>query len=167
MNFSITPGYPSEPGMYFLWHEQAGWPVIDVLRVEHREGVITYWKGTGGTDRVFDLPRMYGFEYTSLRGHSLISEEALAYFEERHKETSRAVADLIAKKFPTTCEICQDTHRMTVGDRSAMCTHCPIPCQRCRSGGIGAFCATTPCMCECHLKGHLGGPDSNPTGLGF
>ena len=121
MNFSITPGYPSEPGMYFLWHEQAGWPVIDVLRVEHREGVITYWKGASGTDRIFDIPRMYGFEYTSLRGHSLISAEALAFYEQKYQETSRAVGELLAKK----------------------------------DEGLAKE------------EEHLGGPDSNPTGLGY
>lgn len=49
-----------------------------------------------------------------------------------------------------TCETCNDTHRMTHGDREVMCTGCPIPCQLCRQGGNGPFCETTPCACRCH-----------------
>ncbi len=48
------------------------------------------------------------------------------------------------------CTTCNDTHTMTLGDRSVMCTRCPVPCSRCRAGGTGAFCAATPCACSCH-----------------
>lgn len=48
------------------------------------------------------------------------------------------------------CSTCNDTHRMTLRDRDVMCTRCPTPCQGCRAGGTGAFCATTPCACRCH-----------------
>jgi hypothetical protein len=54
------------------------------------------------------------------------------------------------------CQTCNDTHLMrlydieTGEDREAMCTHCPVPCAKCRQGGTGPFCATTPCGCECH-----------------
>ncbi len=48
------------------------------------------------------------------------------------------------------CSTCSDTHSMSLGDRTVLCTHCPTPCQSCREGGNGAFCATTPCACDCH-----------------
>lgn len=51
-----------------------------------------------------------------------------------------------------TCSNCNDTHRMYMErlEREVMCTHCPTPCQRCRIGGNGSYCARTPCACECH-----------------
>lgn len=48
------------------------------------------------------------------------------------------------------CSACNDTHTMTLRDRDVMYTHCPTPCQDCRAGGNGPFCATTPCTCGCH-----------------
>lgn len=50
------------------------------------------------------------------------------------------------------CNHCSDTHLMPFGDpcRSVPCTRCPVPCQKCRAGGTGAFCEHTPCACECH-----------------
>lgn len=51
------------------------------------------------------------------------------------------------------CDTCGDTHRMHMEDRGDFpCTHCPTPCQACRVGGIGAYCATTPCGCGCHAR---------------
>ena len=57
------------------------------------------------------------------------------------------------------CATCNDTHRMkyqTTGD-VVMCTHCPVPCEECRTRGTtgmlaGPYCATTPCLCACHQK---------------
>lgn len=52
------------------------------------------------------------------------------------------------------CTACNDTHRLrlfSTGD-IVMCTQCPIPCQECRAGGNGPYCASTPCTCECHRK---------------
>jgi hypothetical protein len=55
------------------------------------------------------------------------------------------------------CSRCNDTHRMPAsdpgpfGDGTWMCTGCPVPCQRCRGGGNGPYCANTPCSCECHV----------------
>jgi hypothetical protein len=46
------------------------------------------------------------------------------------------------------CSVCNDTHRMP--STGWLCTHCPVPCQKCRIGGTGPFCATTPCGCDCH-----------------
>lgn len=52
------------------------------------------------------------------------------------------------------CVACNDTHRVEVEDHGTqMCTRCPIPCTRCRAGGNGAFCASTPCSCACHTMG--------------
>lgn len=54
------------------------------------------------------------------------------------------------------CITCSDTHRMRLrneeGDESVVpCTRCPLPCRKCSAnGGRGAFCATTPCSCDCH-----------------
>lgn len=55
---------------------------------------------------------------------------------------------------PTVCDTCQDTHMMTLGERTVMCTRCPTPCESCRqrykNAGPGAYCASTPCGCACH-----------------
>ena len=57
-----------------------------------------------------------------------------------------------------TCDNCKDTHLVyhvdEVGESRGpfMCTRCPVPCQRCRAGGIGAFCGSTPCACVCHVE---------------
>lgn len=55
------------------------------------------------------------------------------------------------------CYACKDTHARTIRrdgyeDQVFMCTSCPTPCQKCRAGGNGPFCETTPCSCECHLR---------------
>jgi hypothetical protein len=46
---------------------------------------------------------------------------------------------------------------MVVNERWQLCTHCPTPCQSCRTDGVGAFCASTPCPCACH--GRMFAPD--------
>lgn len=55
---------------------------------------------------------------------------------------------------PVTCTHCRDTHRMQLGDREVMCTHCPLPCSKCASRASnnpsGPYCKTTPCRCACH-----------------
>lgn len=50
------------------------------------------------------------------------------------------------------CSTCNDSHAMTIGDRTVMCTRCPTPCHACRAGGNGPFCGSTPCPCKCHAK---------------
>ncbi len=55
----------------------------------------------------------------------------------------------------SVCTTCNDTHIMVMGEggydeREVMCTRCPVPCQKCRAGGNGAFCERTPCSCACH-----------------
>ena len=56
---------------------------------------------------------------------------------------------ICAKPAPV-CGVCADTHVMVLGEREAMCTHCPLPCGACRKGGTGAYCTATPCACPCH-----------------
>ena len=57
------------------------------------------------------------------------------------------------------CMTCNDTHVMPA--TGFMCTQCPVPCERCRQGagekgiGLGPYCATTPCPCECHTLGRV------------
>ncbi len=54
----------------------------------------------------------------------------------------------------TICKRCNDTHIMISNEdgRNFMCTHCPVPCQKCRVNGNGPYCQHTPCDCECHKK---------------
>lgn len=48
------------------------------------------------------------------------------------------------------CDVCNDTHRNPGPTGSLLCVYCPVPCQRCRQGGRGPYCETTPCACACH-----------------
>lgn len=51
------------------------------------------------------------------------------------------------------CKYCNDTHWVhSVIGGTVLCQYCPVPCQKCREGGNGPFCAKTPCDCECHAK---------------
>jgi hypothetical protein len=53
------------------------------------------------------------------------------------------------EKSEPVCSVCNDTHRMQLGEHEVMCTHCPVPCSGCR---IGAYCENTPCGCPCHFS---------------
>jgi hypothetical protein len=46
------------------------------------------------------------------------------------------------------CAHCNDTRRMSIGEREVPCTRCPRPCEECRSGG---YCRSVPCSCRCHV----------------
>jgi hypothetical protein len=49
------------------------------------------------------------------------------------------------------CDVCSDTHVMdTVAGYSVPCTACPLPCDECRAGDIGAYCTEVACRCACH-----------------
>ena len=51
------------------------------------------------------------------------------------------------------CGLCNDTH--TMPHSGFMCTSCPVPCRKCANlNGIGAFCAKTPCDCDCGHRGY-------------
>jgi hypothetical protein len=62
------------------------------------------------------------------------------------------------EKRAVACSTCDDTHVMHLRGDAVMCTRCPVPCQKCRAGGTGAFCERTPCACECHNERH---PDTH------
>ncbi len=51
------------------------------------------------------------------------------------------------------CDRCNDTHLVYDSrfEREIMCTSCPTPCPKCRRHQE-AYCATTPCPCECHAQ---------------
>lgn len=50
-----------------------------------------------------------------------------------------------------SCMFCRDTREMRDAEvgRVWMCTHCPSPCEDCRTPR-GAYCADIPCPCLCH-----------------
>jgi hypothetical protein len=61
------------------------------------------------------------------------------------------MADVTTDVTLPVCKRCNDTHMIEIhGGVTVMCTSCPVPCNVCRSGGRGPFCATTPCSCSCH-----------------
>lgn len=76
-----------------------------------------------------------------------IAARERALDEAHERERDEAVPRVV-------CSTCNDTHRMSLGDREVMCTRCPTPCERCRQRtagcGAGAYCAVTPCACPCH-----------------
>jgi hypothetical protein len=53
---------------------------------------------------------------------------------------------------PPVCKTCKDMQRVYSERYGAFipCTRCPVPCQKCRAYGTGAFCQNTPCDCACH-----------------
>lgn len=53
---------------------------------------------------------------------------------------------------------------MGYGERQVPCTRCPLPCDRCRRNGTGAYCADTPCACECHGEASVGGGGAKYSG---
>jgi hypothetical protein len=62
---------------------------------------------------------------------------------------------------PPVCSTCNDTHRMTLGERlgHVPCTHCPRPCRACAGdNGRLAYCAKTPCPCACHAAARASTP---------
>ena len=52
------------------------------------------------------------------------------------------------------CRTCNDSHGMwsSALERYVPCTRCPTPCAGCAYKRTGAYCAETPCMCDCHLE---------------
>lgn len=46
------------------------------------------------------------------------------------------------------CATCNDSRRMSLGEREVLCTRCPRPCENCRSGG---YCRVPRCACKCHM----------------
>jgi hypothetical protein len=77
----VAEDYPTAEGLHFLWSDQQGWPVLDVVRVDVTDGIITWWRGTGGTNRRSEIPGLFGFEWDKYLGSSRISPEAVAHYE--------------------------------------------------------------------------------------
>lgn len=69
-------------------------------------------------------------------------EEEMKEFETQ-REIKCALPDVV-------CYQCFDAHISDRGGTLVNCSSCPVPCQKCRQGGVGAYCEETPCKCECH-----------------
>jgi len=99
------------------------------------------------------------------RGHVFVPLGSVKLTSEAQAEWDLGMRQLEERARPVSpaavapvCSTCNDTHWMTLGDRvgNVMCARCPVPCDACRGklpgGGLGPYCATTPCPCECHVK---------------
>jgi hypothetical protein len=91
----VAEDYPTAEGLHFLWSDQQGWPVLDVVRVDVTDGIITWWRGTGGTNRRAEIPGLFGFEWDKYLGSSRISPEAVAHYEMMWRRTAAAVRALL------------------------------------------------------------------------
>lgn len=91
-------------------------------------------------------------------GITRVKAEAVPLAETETEAIDRALAALLEvfhslHEAPgVTCRRCNDRHRIKHVDYDGkmtwtMCHVCPAPCQRC---GVGGYCRTTPCTCECH-----------------
>lgn len=81
----------------------------------------------------------------------------------KHKEwldsvdvASRPIRWCTSCGYRVICLRCNDTHKMELRGQTVPCTHCPVPCSKCRYQKIGAYCARTPCRCDCHDSKHYG-----------
>lgn len=83
-------------------------------------------------------------------------------------EATQCVNQAVTGPMPV-CSRCKDTHFVEADVGRQMCTRCPVPCQKCRAGGNGPYCETTPCSCECHRATEVkpppdtGRPDGEPS----
>jgi hypothetical protein len=91
----VAEDYPTAEGLHFLWSDHQGWPVLDVVRVDVTDGIITWWRGTGGTNRRVEIPGLFGFEWDKYLGSSRISPEAVAHYETLWQRTAAAVRALL------------------------------------------------------------------------
>jgi hypothetical protein len=82
---------------------------------------------------------------------------------QRRRTPSGSVLAVPAEPTPAdqreVCQKCHDSHQVwsLEHERFVMCTSCPTPCEKCRSRPIGggpggAYCAETPCSCDCHTN---------------
>ncbi|MGN6107087.1 MAG: hypothetical protein ACTHU0_18415 [Kofleriaceae bacterium] len=76
-------------------------------------------------------------------------ERAAAAAAEQKAAEQKAAEQKAEQKAALVCSTCNDSHIMPLGESTAPCTRCPIPCTACTSRG-GAYCTTTPCGCRCH-----------------
>ena len=67
----------------------------------------------------------------------------------------RAVATIkrVLRDSAAVCKTCKDKHYVYTEERNVrrMCLACPLPCTACKRKKQGAYCATTPCRCGCHV----------------
>lgn len=92
----VTEGYPNEPGIHLLWSDQNGWPVLDLVQVQVTDSRIVWWKGTGGTDREYDISKMFGFSFDQYLGSSRATPEAFSHYEVLWKIASEKVRAMLA-----------------------------------------------------------------------
>lgn len=102
----------------------------------------------------------YGWHVVQLLHNGNVSTYVQADTEEEALEKAKTLLPFAAmnnlasepevKKI--VCKRCNDSHKMWHDglESIVMCTSCPVPCQKCRFEGKGAFCAQTPCKCSCH-----------------
>lgn len=84
---------PRDPGMYLMWSSRAGWPVVEILRVEEadgRDGQIVFTTAGNRTDRFCEIRR------DPYLGYSAITTDALAHFEVLYQKTRSSVSDMLA-----------------------------------------------------------------------
>lgn len=84
---------------------------------------------------------------------AVIANAAPIWTAEEIEDVERAsamFAPLFSTAPETVCSVCNDTHLMSVGERQAPCTRCPVPCEKCRVRG--AYCETPRCACACHAS---------------
>lgn len=96
----VREGLPTEPGWYYLWHQNCGWPVINVLQVQVEEGHTYYFIGVAGTDdkHRYEVLRMVGCPANGMLGYSEVTPEAFYYFKTEHERTREAVLAMIAAR---------------------------------------------------------------------
>lgn len=87
----VAEGYPTEEGLHFLWSDHQGWPVLDVVRVQVTDGIVTWWRGTGGTDRWTEVSKMFQFDGDRYLGSSRITPEIVAHYGALWKRASATI----------------------------------------------------------------------------
>lgn len=96
----VTARYPTEDGLHFLWSDRNGWPVLDVVHVQVTDGIVTWWRGIGGTNRPVEISGMFGFDPNQYLGSSRITPEAVAHYDELWKRAAAAVNAVLDKLTP-------------------------------------------------------------------
>lgn len=96
----VTVGLPIMEGLHFLWSDHQGWPVLDVVHVQVKDGVVTWWRGIGGTNRPVEVPGMFGFSPNQYLGSSRITPEVVAHYDELWGRTAAAVNAMLDKLPP-------------------------------------------------------------------
>ena len=93
----VTEGYPTEDGLHFLWSDHQGWSVVDVVHVQVMDGLVTWWRGTGGTNRQVEIPSLFQFDGSRYLGSSRIVPEAVTHYMALWRRTSEKVRAMLDK----------------------------------------------------------------------